>query len=113
MTVTLPDQLSEPARGFAAGPHDHLIGGERLPAADGRTFETVDPSTGAVIAAVAQGGAEDVDAAVRAARAALEDKWGTLVAARRAALMFRLADLVDEHSAELAELESLDTGKPV
>ncbi len=113
MTATLPDQLSDSARGFATGPHNHLIGSERPASGDGRTFETIDPSTGSVIAEVAQGGADEVDAAVRAARAALKGKWGTQVASRRAALMFKLADAIDANSDELAQLESLDTGKPV
>jgi hypothetical protein len=63
-TASLPDALSEAARGFASGPHEHVIGGERVASSDGRTFETVDPSTGLVIAEVAQGGADDVDSAV-------------------------------------------------
>jgi len=113
MTATLPDALSDPARAFAAGPHLHLIGGERVEAADGRTFVTVDPSTGQPIADVAQGGAEDVDRAVRAARAALDGKWGSLLPAKRSRLLYRLADLVEQHGDELAQLESLDTGKPV
>jgi acyl-CoA reductase-like NAD-dependent aldehyde dehydrogenase len=113
MTATLPEALSDPARAFAAGPHRLLIGSERLEAADGRTFETLDPSTGQPIAAVALGGGEDVDRAVLAARAALEGKWGSLLPAKRSALMHRLADLVEAHADELAQLESLDTGKPV
>ena len=60
-TATLPEQLSPAAREFAAGPHRHLIAGERSDAADGRTFTTFDPSTGAAIAEVAQGGAADVE----------------------------------------------------
>jgi phenylacetaldehyde dehydrogenase len=113
MTATLPEALSDPARSFAAGPHGLLIGGERADAADGQTFETLDPSTGQPIATVALGGAADVDAAARSARAALEGKWGSLLPAKRAALIDRLADLVEEHGDELAQLESLDTGKPV
>ena len=113
MTATLPDALSEPARAFATGPHLLLIGGERVEAADGRTFATIDPSTGQPIAAVAHGGAEDVDRAVRAARAALDGKWGSLLPAKRALLLYRLADLVEQHADELAQLESLDGGKPV
>jgi acyl-CoA reductase-like NAD-dependent aldehyde dehydrogenase len=113
VTATLPEALSEPSRAFAAGPHQLLIGGERSDAADGRTFETIDPSTGQPIASVAHAGAQDVDRAVRAARAALEGKWGTLLPAKRSRLMHALADLVDQHADELAELESLDTGKPV
>jgi acyl-CoA reductase-like NAD-dependent aldehyde dehydrogenase len=111
--TTLPTALSDAARTFAAGPHRLLIGGEPVEAADGRSFTTLDPSTGRPIAEIALGGAEDVDRAVKAARAALEGKWGALLPAKRAALMFRLAELVEEHADELAELESLDGGKPV
>src|SRR3954447_1198787 len=112
-TAALPDALSDAARDFAAGPHKLLIGGERPDAADGRTFETVDPSTGKTIAEVAQAGTEDVDRAVQAARAAFEGKWRKLPAAARTQQMLKLADLVEEHTDELAELESLDNGKPV
>jgi acyl-CoA reductase-like NAD-dependent aldehyde dehydrogenase len=114
MTVTAPE-LSEAARRFLAGPHHLLIGGERVPAHDGATFDTVDPSMGEPIAQVAQAGAADVDAAVRAAAAAFEQgsKWRKAPAAERSRLLMRLADLVEEHAAELAELESLDNGKPV
>ena len=69
----LPDQLSEAARAFASRRQQLLIDGEFVDAADGRTFETPDPSTGQAITEVAQGGAEDVDRAVKAARRALED----------------------------------------
>ena len=113
MTATLPDALSEPARAFARGPHLLAIGGERVEAADGRTFATIDPSTGQPIADVAHAGAEDVDRAVRAARAAIDGKWGSLLPAKRSRLIYRLADLVEEHADELAQLESLDGGKPV
>ena len=112
-TATLPDALSDAARGFAAGPHQHVIGGERSASVDGRTFETLDPSTGLPIADVAQGGAADVDRAVAAAREALEGKWGSLTASKRAALMYALADLMERNASELAELEALDNGKPV
>ncbi len=112
-TASLPDALSEAARGFAAGPHEHVIGGERIASSDGRTFETVDPSTGLVIAEVAQGGADDVDRAVAAAREALGGKWGSLLPSKRTALMLALADLMEANAEELAELESLDNGKPV
>jgi acyl-CoA reductase-like NAD-dependent aldehyde dehydrogenase len=112
-TATLPEVLSDAAREFAAGPHHLLIGAERPDAADGRAFETIDPSTGQPIAEVAHAGAEDIDRAVQAARAAFEGKWSKLPAAGRTLLMLKLADLVEEHGDELAELESLDNGKPV
>jgi acyl-CoA reductase-like NAD-dependent aldehyde dehydrogenase len=110
----LPDALSEAARSFAAGPHRLLIGGERLEAADGRTFQTLDPSTGRPIAEVPQAGAEDVNRAVLAAREAFDDgRWSGIAAAQRTRAMLALADAVEAHADELAELESLDNGKPV
>jgi len=112
-TATLPDSLSDAAREFAAGPHKLLIGGERLDSADGRTFPTVDPSTGREIAQVAHGGGEDVDRAVKAAREALEGAWGKTNPSARTKALFDLAGLVDAHADQLAELESLDNGKPV
>jgi acyl-CoA reductase-like NAD-dependent aldehyde dehydrogenase len=110
----LPDALSDAARSFAAGPHRLVIGGERPETADGRTFETLDPSTGRVIAEVPHAGAEDVDRAVRAAREAFDDgRWSGITAAQRTRALLALADAIDSHADELAELESLDNGKPV
>ena len=113
-SAALPDALSEPARSYAAGPHQLLIGGERCEADDGRTFETVDPSTGRVIADVAHAGPADVDRAVRAAREAFEDgRWSGRAAAERTRSILAFAEAIEAHSDELAELESLDNGKPV
>lgn len=112
--TALPDQLSDAAREFASREHELLIDGERAPAADGRAFETLDPATGRPITNVAHAGAQDVDRAVKAARKALEEgPWRTAPAAERARIMNRLADLIEEHADQLAELESLDNGKPV
>jgi acyl-CoA reductase-like NAD-dependent aldehyde dehydrogenase len=110
----LPDALSDVARAFAAGPHRLVIGGERIAAADGRTFETLDPATGRAIAEVPQAGAADVDRAVSAAREAFEDgRWSGIAAAKRTRAMLALAEALEDHADELAELESLDNGKPV
>ena len=112
--ATLPDALSDTARSFASGPHRFVIGGERAEAADGRTFETLDPATGRTIADVPYAGAEDVDRAVRAAREAFEDKrWSGIAAAERTRAMLAFADAVEAHADELAELESRDVGKPI
>jgi acyl-CoA reductase-like NAD-dependent aldehyde dehydrogenase len=112
--TTLPEALSGPAREFASREQQLLIGGERRPAADGRTFETLDPATGQAITTVAQAGAADVDRAVKAARDALESgPWSTMSAAERGRRINRLADLVEENGDELAELEALDNGKPL
>ncbi|MBV9212745.1 MAG: aldehyde dehydrogenase family protein [Actinobacteria bacterium] len=114
MTTATAEALSDAARTFvSSGPHRLLIGAEWLGAADGRTFETIDPSTGEPICEVAHAGADDVDRAVKAAAAALEGKWGAMPPAGRARLMQRLADLVEDNADELAQIESLDNGKPV
>ncbi len=110
----LPDALGAPAREFIAQSHRLLIGAERLDAADGRTFATLDPSTGREIAEVAQGGAEDVSRAVAAARDAFANgPWGTMPAAGRERLMHALASALEERAEEFAQIESLDNGKPV
>jgi acyl-CoA reductase-like NAD-dependent aldehyde dehydrogenase len=112
--TTLPDQLSEEARNFAGREQRLLIDGERVPAANGQTFETLDPATGKPITAVAQAGAEDVDRAVAAARRALDaGPWPSASAADRAGLIIRLAELIERDANELAELEALDNGKPL
>ncbi len=91
-----------------------FIGGKWIPAASGRTFETLHPATEEVVAEVAEGDAADVDLAVEAARDALErGPWGTLDARDRATLIYRLADLIEEEKEELAGLETLDNGKPI
>jgi acyl-CoA reductase-like NAD-dependent aldehyde dehydrogenase len=113
-TTALPEQLSDSAREFASATQQLLIDGERVDAADGRTFETIDPATGEAITEVAHGGADDVDKAVTAARRAITDgPWKDVRPRDRARLLNRLADLIDENSEQLAQLESLDNGKPV
>ncbi len=80
-----------------------FIGGKWLPSASGRTFETLHPATEEVIAEIAEGDAEDVDLAVDAAREAFDHgPWRKMDARERGALMFRLADLMEEHADELA-----------
>ncbi len=113
-SITLPDALGDAAREFIAKPHGLLIGAERPVAADGSTFATLDPSTGREIAQVAHAGAEDVARAVAAARAAFaEGPWASMPAAGRERLMHALADAMAERAKELAQIESLDNGKPV
>src|SRR3954466_5390068 len=109
-------EIADPVREFlAAETHELLIDGERSPAADGRTFDTPDPSTGERLATVSQAGAQDVDRAVAAARRAFEEgsDWRKMSAADRAKRIYALAALIEAHADELAQLESLDNGKPV
>jgi acyl-CoA reductase-like NAD-dependent aldehyde dehydrogenase len=111
---TLPDALGGPAREFIAQPQRLLIGSERLDAADGRTFATLDPATGTEIAEVALGGGEDVARAVAAARSAFaEGPWSSMPASGRERLMHALADAIEARAEEIAQIESLDNGKPV
>jgi acyl-CoA reductase-like NAD-dependent aldehyde dehydrogenase len=107
------EMQSEVRRAIGSGTQGLLIDGERVASAAGRTFDTPDPSTGERLATVAYAEGEDVDRAVASARAALEGEWGGMSAADRSLLMVRLAELIDQHADELAELESLDNGKPV
>ena len=113
-TATAEQLSSDAAREFvAASPQKLLIGGERVEAADGATFDTIDPATGEPICEVAQAGPEDVDRAVKAARGALEGPLRKVSPSKRAGLMYALADLIKANGDELAELESLDNGKPL
>jgi aldehyde dehydrogenase (NAD+) len=89
------------------------IGGKWVSAQSGKTFETIDPSTGEVICRVAEADAADVDLAVRAARKAFESgPWPRTHASERGRILNKLADLIEDHQEELAALESLDNGKP-
>src|SRR5437762_6686914 len=92
-----------------------IIGGEHVDAADGRTFDVVNPATSEVIAHAPLGGAEDVNRAVRAATNAFEDPngWATWSAAKRGRTMAKFAGLVREHLEDLAQLESRNVGKPI
>lgn len=89
------------------------IGGEWREGSGGE-FETVNPATAETIDTVASAASTDVDDAVAAARAALSSpEWGGLLPVQRAALLFRLSDLVEQHHEELAQLETRDQGQPI
>ena len=91
-----------------------LIDGKWVDSVSGRTFETINPTTGQPIANVAEGEKTDVDKAVRAARKAFDTgPWRKMNARDRGRLIHRLADLMDENKEELAALETLDNGKPI
>jgi acyl-CoA reductase-like NAD-dependent aldehyde dehydrogenase len=114
MATATAEALSESARAFIdRAPHKLVIGGELVESADGRTFETIDPATGEPICEVAHAGPEDVDRAVKTARAALEGPLRKINPAKRSGLMYKLAELIKANGEELAELESLDNGKPL
>ncbi len=98
---------------FISEPLRMLVGDQWTKGGAGNTLEVYDPSTGKVFANVPAGDEADVDAAVQAARQSFEDKrWRGKTAADRAKILWRVADLLETHVEELAELEMLDTGKP-
>jgi 1-pyrroline dehydrogenase len=92
--------------------HQNLIGGEWVDSAGGETMEVVNPATGEVIAEVPAATAADVDRAVQAAKKALVE-WRETTPGERSELLLKLADAIDEHADELAELESRNVGKPL
>jgi aldehyde dehydrogenase (NAD+) len=90
-----------------------FVAGEFRPAADGRTFATINPATEEPLAQVATAGAADVDAAIAAARTAYEQVWRPMPGSERAKYLYRIARQLQERAREFAVLESLDNGKPI
>jgi len=91
-----------------------LINGKLADALSGKTFETVNPSTGTVITSVASCGSEDVNIAVAAAKKAFDSGiWSKMDLSERKRILFRFADLIEKNRLELAVMESLDSGKPI
>ena len=109
MTVTLDKDVEA----FVATPRQLFINGKWTDAASGKTFETPNPATGETLARVAEGDREDINRAVGAARKAFEDgPWSRMSPSERGRIIWRIGDLILEHTDELAQLESLDNGKP-
>ena len=113
-TVTAPIPLHAQVQSFIRTPRKMLIGGQWRDAASGKTFATYNPATGDTLVQVAEGDHVDVNHAVKAARTAFESgPWRKLTASERGKLIWKLADLLESHAEEFAQLESLDNGKPV
>ena len=93
--------------------HTNVIGGKSVGASDGATMEVICPSDGRAFARLPRSTAGDIDAAVKAARAAFEGPWGKLTATERGRLLVKLAHAIEDNAAELAALESRDNGKPL
>jgi aminomuconate-semialdehyde/2-hydroxymuconate-6-semialdehyde dehydrogenase len=91
----------------------HFINGQFVPSVNGRVFPNINPATEEVLGTVAEGGPEEIDLAVQAARKALRGPWRSMTANERVAVLRRIGDLILERQEELAILESLDTGKPL
>jgi len=108
-----PGLLEQLQLRYAKGTAKMLIGGDWVEAQSGETFQTINPSTGAVIANVASGSDVDVDRAVAAARAAFEGPWAKIRPDERTRLLLKLADLIEANADELALLETIDVGRPI
>ena len=112
-TVTLT-QLDPRVASFIEKPRQMLINGNWVDSVSGKTFPSYDPSTGEVLATVAEGDQADIDLAVKAARKAFETgPWRKMSVSERGRLIWKLADLIEQHLDEFAFLESLDNGKPL
>jgi acyl-CoA reductase-like NAD-dependent aldehyde dehydrogenase len=99
---------------YLSMPRKILIDGKWVDAESGKTFPVYDPSTGTVMANVAEADAADVDKAVRAARKAFDEgPWSRMSPSERGRVLWKLADLIETHAEEFAILESLDNGKPL
>ncbi len=115
MVTVMPGiQLHGKVSEFLSTPRKMLINGKWVDSASGKTFPTYDPSTGEVLAQIAEGDREDINRAVRAARDAFDrGPWPRLTASERGRMIWKLGDLIEQHLEEFAELETLDNGKPL
>jgi len=112
--MTIAAEVTKTTRDFVGITRRLLIDGQWVEAASGKTFVTTDPATEQEITNVAHGEAEDIDRAVAAARRAFEaGPWRTITPSARGQIIWRLADLLEKHAEEFAELEALDNGKPL
>ncbi len=108
------EQIRPANAAFLRKRHQLLIGGAWTDAIGGRSFEVRDPSSDRVITSVAMGEAADIDRAVAAARRAFEESdWSRMKPVDRERILHRVADLIEKHADELAELESIDNGKSI
>lgn len=107
-------QLKEKVEKFLQGTKKLYINGQFVESKSGKTFNTYNPATGEVLATVYEAQAEDIDEAVKAARKAFDEgPWSRMNPSERSRLMHKLADLMEENKEELAQLETLDNGKPI
>lgn len=103
----------QPASSSDSRKYQLLIDGKWVDAESGKTFKTPNPATGETLAEVAEADKADIDKAVAAARRAYEGKWSRMSARDRGRLLYKLSQLIEERSADLAALETADNGKPI
>ena len=114
MGIAVSPQIHPRVAEFIDKPRKMLINGKWVNAASGKTFPTYNPATGEVLAQVAEGDCVDINQAVRAARNAFDNgHWRRMTASERGRLIWKLADLLEQHTEEFAYIESLDNGKPL
>jgi phenylacetaldehyde dehydrogenase len=114
MATISTTQIDPRVLSFIEKPRKMLINSKWVDAVSGKTFPTYDPSTGEVLAQVAEGDRADIDLAVKAARKAFDEgPWRKMTPSERGRLIWKLGDLIDQHLEEFAFLESLDNGKPL
>src|SRR6202142_2497417 len=114
MGIAVSPQIHPQVADFIQKPRKMLINGQWVNSISGKTFPTYNPSTGEVLAQVAEGDRADIEQAVKAARKAFDHRpWRRLTASERGRLIWKLADLLEAHTEEFAYLESLDNGKPL
>jgi phenylacetaldehyde dehydrogenase len=112
-TTIFGQKLHENVSSFISKTQRILINGKWVASVSGKTFPTYNPATGEVLSQVAEGDREDIDLAVKSARAAFESgPWSRMTPSQRGKLIWKIGDLIQEHSEEFAQLESLDNGKP-
>jgi betaine-aldehyde dehydrogenase len=104
---------AQPAASNTPRKYQLFIDGKFVDAESGKTFTTPNPATGETLAEVAEADKADIDKAVEAARRAYQGKWSKMSARDRGRLLYKLSQLIEEHSQELAELETSDNGKPI
>ena len=92
---------------------DLWIGSEKKTSATNEQFDSINPANGEIIGTFAKGSAADVDAAVAAARKALDGEWGRITPLERSRTLYKIRDLIEENADALAKAEALDTGKPI
>ncbi|WAH38078.1 aldehyde dehydrogenase family protein [Alicyclobacillus dauci] len=107
-------ELNSKVAEFLVGTKQLFINGQFVPSASGKTFNTLNPATGEVLAVVSEAEEADINSAVLAARKAFDEgPWSKMSGAARGRLLYKLADLMEEHKAELAQIDTLDNGKPI
>src|ERR1700678_1002716 len=112
MGLAVSPQIHPDVANFIDKPRKMLINGKWVNSISGKTFPTYNPATGEVLAQVAEGDKQDIDLAVKAARKAFDSgPWSRMTASERGKLVWKLADLLEEHIEEFSRLETPDNGK--